>query len=209
SYDTCDAAQNINDARDYLSELVTLTDVQVVNRYLTVPTTGFSVAGDGPSFPDSMFVENQNNVLGTFATNNPNYPAFGTLCNITGVVHYTTNTSSPSYRVCPRTAADIQILGPAGVTPSTLKLSFSVFPSPARSVNVAFTLPHAGDVRLGVFDLFGRRITTLAQGQMAAGAYSKAWAGVDDAGRHVKPGMYFYRLDVGGKVLTTRSLLLN
>jgi len=107
SYDTCDAAQNINDARDYLSELVTLTDVQVVNRYLTVPTTGFSVAGDGPSFPDSMFVENQNNVLGTFATNNPNYPAVGERISVTGILHYTTNTSTPSYRVCPRTPADI------------------------------------------------------------------------------------------------------
>lgn len=46
--DTCDAAQNITSGRDYLADLVKLENVKVVQRFETLPTTGFDVARPPP-----------------------------------------------------------------------------------------------------------------------------------------------------------------
>lgn len=208
SYDTCDAFQNIESGRDYLSELVKLTNVKVVQRYATLPTNGFHVAGPTTGYPDTIFCENQNNVLGLNASDNPNYPAVGSLVDVVGVMHYTTNTSTPSFRVCPRDASDITIHGMTGVNPGGLKLSFAAYPSPARSVSLAFTLPQTSKVNLAVFDLFGRRIATLANGTMNAGSYTRSWAGLTDSGQKVGSGVYFYKLNVNDQVLTSRSVYL-
>jgi FlgD Ig-like domain len=209
SLDTCDANQNITSGRDYLSDLVTLQSVGVVQRFPTLPTNGFHVAGPALAYGDTIFIENVNNALGANVSNNPNYPAVGTDVNIVGVVHYTTNTSTPSFRVAPRNAADITILGTLGVkNPGTAKLSFSVSPNPARTVTVAFTLPKNTNVQLGVYDIVGRRVATLATGPMMAGSYLKAWNGTDDAGNRVRTGMYFYRLNAGDEVRTARTVLI-
>lgn len=208
SYDTCDANQNINSARDYLSELVKLTNVKVVQRYPTLPSNGFHVVGPTSTYADTMYIENLNGVLGPNSPSNPNYPALGSLVDITGVMHYTTSTSSPSFRVCPRSPADIVNHGLTGVTPGAASLSFAAFPSPSRSVTLSFTLPQATDVQLGVYDLFGRRIATLANGRLQAGTYTQAWSGRSDAGHQVGSGVYFYRLNAGGEVKTARSIYL-
>ena len=211
SYDTCDANRNLLDGKDYLSLLVNLRLVTVVQRFATLPTNGFHVAGPYPANTDTMFIENQNAVLGANSASNPNYPALGALVNVTGLEHYTTNTSSPSLRVCPRSPADITIMAPPAGVGTTLpaSLSFSVFPNPARTVSVSFALPKATNVTLGVYDLLGRKVATLANGHLAAGAYMKSWAGVDDSGKPVSSGVYFYRLNAGGEVRTTRTMIIN
>lgn len=208
SYDTCDANQNIDSGRDYLSELVTLQNVKVVQRYTTPTTTGFHVVGPTSTYADTIYVENQNNVLGAYVANNPNYPALGSLVTVTGVMHYTTQTSTPSFRVCPRNAGDIVIHGLTGVTPTDAGLRFAAFPNPARTVNLAFTLPQQTHVELAVYDLFGRRLATLANGPMTAGAHQIAWSGRDDAGNQVHSGVYFYRLKAGNDVRSARTMYI-
>jgi len=209
SLDTCDANQNITSGRDYLSDLVLLSNVKVVQRYETLPTTGFHVVGAGPAWPDTIYVENQNNVLGPYDVSNPNYPALNSLLDVVGVVHYTTNTSTPSFRVCPRTAADITVKGLVGVgTLPPAALTFSVFPNPASRVNLNFTLPRDADVQLGVYDISGRRVALLASGNLSAGSYQRVWNGLDDNGSRVHSGVYFYRLRAGGEVRTSTAVLL-
>jgi hypothetical protein len=205
SYDTCDGTQSLTSGRDYLSDLVILPNCTVVQRFPTLPTTGFHVVG--PTLQDTIFCENQNNVLGANVSNNPNYPPLGSIVDVTGCVHYTTNTSSPSFRVCPRTPADI-VFHTASVGGTGQKLSFSVFPNPARAVQLAFTLPRDSDVQLGVYDLVGRRVATIASGRMPAGAYQKQWQGVDDNGNKVHSGVYFYRLRAGSETRKVQSILI-
>jgi hypothetical protein len=209
-YDTCDAGRNLLDGRDYLSLLVTLRAVTVVQRYPTLPTNGFHVVGPYPANTDTMYIENQNAVLGANSASNPNYPALGSLINVIGLEHYTTNTASPSLRVCPRSPADITILTPpAGVGASNPTLSFSVFPNPARTVNVAYSLPTATDVTLGVYDLLGRQVAHLVNGHHVAGSYKISWSGRDDSGNKVSSGVYFYRLRAGNDVRTARTMLIS
>lgn len=77
------------------------------------------------------------------------------------------------------------------------------YPNPATSaVTFVVDLPHHGDVRLEVFDLLGRHITTLAQGPLPAGRHTFAWAAGDQPA-----GAYLYRLQRGDEV-TTRTLML-
>ena len=96
----------------------------------------------------------------------------------------------------------------AGVTDPgpTSALEFSVaWPNPSsRRVNVAFRLQEAAGVRLGVFDLAGRRVSALLRGEgLAAGPHSVAWDGRDDSGREVAPGIYEVRIvtDAGARSL--------
>jgi len=210
SRDTCEAGNADLRGELFESMLVELKNVQrVVRRDLaTKPTTGFHVAGVDPAhpsaMPDTMFVENYYGTLGVSDSLNPLYPAEGTWCNVTGCLHYESN----SYRVCPRGASDIQILGAGVPKLATGTLSFAVYPNPARRPVVSFSLPNATHVDLGVFDVTGRRVATLADGNLPAGAYTRGWLGRDANGTPVGAGVYFYRLRAGDQVRTVRAIML-
>lgn len=84
-------------------------------------------------------------------------------------------------------------------------------PSPnpfAGATQVRFALGAAAEVRLGVFDVAGRRIATLADGRLAAGAHVATWSGRDFDGRSVAPGVYLVRLETGGRAFTRRVALV-
>jgi len=82
-------------------------------------------------------------------------------------------------------------------------------PNPARgSVTVEFELPQAAEVELTVYDTGGRRIRVLASGRMTEGLHSVSWAGQTDAGGTARPGVYFYRLSVNGKVVGERRVTI-
>ena len=73
-------------------------------------------------------------------------------------------------------------------------------PNPARgAVSLRFTLSTPGRVRLAVHDVAGRRVATLVDGTLAAGAHEAEWVGAG-AG----PGLYFVRLEADGRSVTRR-----
>ena len=77
-------------------------------------------------------------------------------------------------------------------------------PNPFNPVTkISFSLPHALQVKLEVFDVSGRLVATLVNGYRAAGAYEAVF---DAAG--MPSGLYFYRLEAGGFLATGKMLLL-
>ncbi|MBD3399562.1 MAG: T9SS type A sorting domain-containing protein [Candidatus Coatesbacteria bacterium] len=77
------------------------------------------------------------------------------------------------------------------------------YPNPAaNSVSVAFTLPEAQHVSLSVYDLVGRRVTTLSEGELPAGRHEVAW---DCAGE--ASGIYLLRLETQGAALSRRVVV--
>ncbi|HET7226003.1 MAG TPA: choice-of-anchor D domain-containing protein [Candidatus Eisenbacteria bacterium] len=62
------------------------------------------------------------------------------------------------------------------------------------SSTVRFDLARASHVRLEVFDLSGRRVTSLANRGFAPGRFRVEWNGRDGAGATVQPGLYFVRM---------------
>ncbi len=73
---------------------------------------------------------------------------------------------------------------------------------------IAFDLPNQAAVNLRVFDLSGRLVRVLLDGEIFAEGGSKIiWNGRDDPGRRVASGTYFYRLEAGS-FSETKSMVL-
>jgi hypothetical protein len=66
---------------------------------------------------------------------------------------------------------------------------------------VSWTVPASGRVRVDVFDVTGRRVATLVDGVQARGVQSARLEGVP-------AGVYFVRMDTGGKVSTAKAISL-
>jgi hypothetical protein len=83
------------------------------------------------------------------------------------------------------------------VTPSAVAL-LPVAPNPvSASARLRYELPEATAVRLQVFDLLGRRVATLADGEKPAGRHEVSWRSAGLAS-----GTYFVRLQAGSTAQT-------
>jgi beta-glucanase (GH16 family) len=84
------------------------------------------------------------------------------------------------------------------------------YPNPFNpSTTIAFELAEPATVTLGIYDVAGRLVRTLAAGEpTGAGRHEATWNGRDAAGQAAPAGVYFYRLDAGGQSLTRRMTLL-
>ncbi len=97
---------------------------------------------------------------------------------------------------------------PAAVPPrspeTTLALS-SPAPNPARGpVRITLAMARPGRVDVGVFDVLGRRVATIADGVRPSGAYTLTWDGRDARGGLAAPGAYLVRAHAGDMVVTRR-----
>jgi hypothetical protein len=82
-------------------------------------------------------------------------------------------------------------------------------PNPfANTTTFSYALDQAGIANVGIFDLNGRRLITLFDGPQTAGPHTATWDGHDEDGRQMPPGLYFYRLRVGGSHLGKRIALI-
>jgi hypothetical protein len=73
-------------------------------------------------------------------------------------------------------------------------------PNPAvSSVQLVFTLAQVGVTTLNIYDVRGRVVRTLVDGQLNAGPQSAVWDGRDNRGRTVGAGVFFYRLRSGSQ----------
>ena len=78
------------------------------------------------------------------------------------------------------------------------------FPNPFNPTTViAYQLAVSGNVKLSVFDVLGREVAVLVNGVVPAGSHTVTF----DAS-NLTSGMYMYRLDSGGKVLTRKMMLV-
>ena len=79
------------------------------------------------------------------------------------------------------------------------------YPNPFNpTTNIEFTLPNDGHVTLKVYNVIGQEVATLFDGEAQAGKYIESKF---DATR-LSSGVYFARLQYGGKALLKKMLLL-
>ncbi len=77
------------------------------------------------------------------------------------------------------------------------------YPNPFNpSTNIKFQMPNSGFVKLIVFDVLGREISTLVNEEMKPGIYEASW----DAANYPS-GIYFYRL-ITDKFTETKKMML-
>jgi len=80
------------------------------------------------------------------------------------------------------------------ITPISLKLHQN-YPNPFNpTTTIAFDLPSEGNVRLDIFNIKGQKVKTLTNSHFTSGFHQAVWNGLDDQGKQVSSGIYFYKL---------------
>jgi hypothetical protein len=111
------------------------------------------------------------------------------------------------------TELDSIYLSPTGIidddlVPKQFALSQN-YPNPFNSsTNISFALTEAGHVKLDVYDIAGRLVTTLVNADVDAGQQTVIWDGTGQLGLPVSSGIYFYTLRSGNDLKSHRMLLL-
>jgi len=91
--------------------------------------------------------------------------------------------------------------------PAVLAIS-GVAPNPFNPrTTVAFTVPAAGPVTLGIYDVRGRLVRTLVDGSLREGRHEAAWDGSDGSGRALAAGTYLARLVQADGVAVAKLVL--
>ncbi len=81
-------------------------------------------------------------------------------------------------------------------------------PNPTRGTTaVSFALAQSGRVQLGVYDVSGRRVRQLVDGERRAGIETVVWNGTAESGARVGAGVYFVRL-AGPGIRDMRRVIL-
>jgi hypothetical protein len=193
---TCDAGQSNSTGEDYEGVLVKVVDVRTVDE--RTAGQSFFVAGPYPSNPDTILIDN--NVVRTFDPTKNQY------VTVTGVL----DLSFGTWRIQPRSNSDIVVNPTLDVGDQLPEgVSFAVTPNPARASHITFALPKRDRVQIGVYDLAGRRLAVLADGEFPAGTHTLDWNGRDIEGNEVGSGVYFYKLKVSGQTFNRRGVLIN
>jgi hypothetical protein len=100
-------------------------------------------------------------------------------------------------------AQDVSVGSDFIVHPSSLIL-YQNYPNPFNAeTRIAFDLPQAGKAAIDLFDITGRKIRTLVDGNLNAGRHEIA---VD--GSNLASGMYFCRMQAGSRTMTVKMMLL-
>ena len=98
---------------------------------------------------------------------------------------------------------------PASVsaTPKEHPVAFALnqnYPNPFNpSTTIRYTIQESGQVRVAVYNLMGQKVATLVDGVKQAGPHTVRW----NAAGHAS-GMYYYRLEANGQVITKKMTLI-
>lgn len=113
-------------------------------------------------------------------------------------VHHIDHDDFASPTLPAETYSNVAVDPPAGATGLALA---APFPNPVASrAAIRYALPRAQAAELSVFDVRGRRVSTLLDGVQPAGVHTIPWV-VDD----LSPGLYLVRLRTSDGVRVTRA----
>ncbi|MBN1827007.1 MAG: T9SS type A sorting domain-containing protein [Candidatus Eisenbacteria bacterium] len=97
---------------------------------------------------------------------------------------------------------------PEGATVARSRMSQNC-PNPFNpTTRIDFAITRAGAVEIAVFDISGRRVATLHDGELGAGEHSVTWDGTTDRGESASSGLYLYVLETPTDRLTRRMMLV-
>ena len=137
---------------------------------------------------------------------------------VTGIAtqYDSSNPYTSGYEIIPRYLSDIEFVASTGIEDRNVRPMAQLLqnaPNPfGRSTEIRYQVPagaKAGDmvpVTINVFDIRGRLVKTLVEGLQSPGDHVISLNG--DALSNAGSGIYFYRLETGGQVLTRRLLFL-
>ncbi len=110
------------------------------------------------------------------------------------------NRSGNTYQATPNTDPS---------TPAVHTELMGNYPNPFNpETTIRFSLQNAGPVSLSIYNARGQLVRSLVNSQMSTGAHSVVWNGLDDGGRSVSSGIYYYRMQAGDYNHTRKMVLV-
>ena len=103
------------------------------------------------------------------------------------------NASSIVYATC---NPKIELPTLPAFTESSIPTSFAVsnYPNPFNpSTTIAYQIAKPASVKLDIYDILGRKVRNLIDGDVSVGYYSVIWNGRGESGKDVSSGTYLYR----------------
>jgi hypothetical protein len=84
------------------------------------------------------------------------------------------------------------------ITPAGFSLSQN-YPNPFNpETSIEFNLPINSNVTITVYNLLGQIVRTLVDNDFSSGYHSAIWNGIDETGKGVSSGIYFYKMKANG-----------
>ncbi|HFE65557.1 MAG TPA: T9SS type A sorting domain-containing protein, partial [Caldithrix sp.] len=83
------------------------------------------------------------------------------------------------------------------------------YPNPFNpTTNIAFDLPVSATVQMNIYNSLGQKVRSLVNAFFPAGHHQVQWNALDDAGRSVPAGIYYYQLRTNAFQATHKMMLL-
>ena len=83
------------------------------------------------------------------------------------------------------------------------------YPNPFNpTTTIEYRIKEISDVKLVVYNILGQKVVELVNTRQAPGVYQVVWDGTNRFKQRVATGIYFYRLQSGGKIIDTKKMLL-
>jgi hypothetical protein len=87
--------------------------------------------------------------------------------------------------------------------------AFSLHPNPVSvTTMMRFNLNSPADVRIDVYDILGRKVSTLAGSNKGQGRHQVIWDGTDRSGRFLPNGIFFYSVSINGRLAARGKIIL-
>ncbi len=129
------------------------------------------------------------------------------VCSADGYATQTTENVSAS----PDTFVVVDFeMEPAQAGTAEMSFAFGNCPNPFKpTTSIQYTIPIPGPVDLRIYDVTGRLVRTLLDGEFCtAGPHASEWRGVGDGGSAVAAGVYFARIAAAGVAATAKIVFL-
>ena len=95
---------------------------------------------------------------------------------------------------------------------SEIPVAFSLnhnYPNPFNPITtIEYSLKEPAHVTMMIYDMLGRKVTTLKNEEQDLGFYQVQWKGTNDYGRKVSSGVYFYAIQMGDFKQVKKMVLL-
>jgi len=83
------------------------------------------------------------------------------------------------------------------------------YPNPFNPVTtIRFDVPEISDVNITVYNVLGKQVNSFDLNTMSPGTHHIKWRGIDNAGKPVSSGLYFYTIKAGDFFATKKMMLL-
>jgi len=130
-------------------------------------------------------------------------------------LRWTMGSSDGGWAYCGWNIDDVQLFGVDDLTTGATEIlgntspKLGNYPNPFLSeTSIEYELSQGTQVSLVIYDVMGRKITTLVDGYQSAGKKRITWNGTDESTRKMNAGIYFCILRIENQISSHKMLLL-